>query len=164
MSQDSAFDPNTFLTMPITETNERRIPLPVENPVDTQGLYTAVIGEVTMKSGTSTGKDGAPRAWLSAVVPLKLQIPQQLQDALKYQPEFTLADRPFIDLTPQNTIDNAPGRNRKQRQYREATLQNVAGQPWSWVMIGSKVVKVKLAHKILEDGAIIEEISGIFKS
>ena len=48
----SAFDPQAFLDAQTSEVNERRIPLPTENPADENGLYTAVVGEIGTASGT----------------------------------------------------------------------------------------------------------------
>lgn len=153
----SAFDPQSFLDAQTSEVNERRPPLPVENPASPDGLYTAIIGEPTTKTGE---KDGKP--WVSILVPLQIEVPQQLQEDLKLQPQLTLTDRVFVDLTPAGTIDNAPGRNRGQRNYREALDLNKPGDVWAWRKAQGGVVKVKIQHDMYE-GNVQERIGGVYK-
>lgn len=155
----SAFDPSQFLDITTTETNSKRPPLPAENPASPDGLYTAVIGEVKATSGEKDGK-----AWVSMVIPLKVEVPQQVQDQLgiKGVDSITLTDRAFLDLTAQGTIDNSPGKNRRQRVYRDATGTNTPGEPFSWRMLTGRPVKLKLAHRIYE-GEIQEDIATISK-
>jgi len=154
----SLFDPQAFLDAQITEVNEKRPPLPVENPASSDGLYLATIGEVSTKDGE---KDGKP--WLSMMVPLKIDVPQQLQDSMKMPPQVTLTDRAFIDLTDQGLIDNSPGKNRGQKKYRDATGQNVPGQPFSWRSLAGRVVKVKVDHEMWE-GAPVERVGNVIKA
>ena len=160
---DSAFDPNAFLDATTTEVNERRMLLPVENPADPNGLYTAVIGEITTGSGLIGKGDKAGQPWVSMIVPLKIEVPQQLQEALNLAPSLTLTDRVFLDLTPQGSLDNSKGKNRQQRIYREATDMNKPGEPFSWRMMTGKVIKVKVAHEMY-NGNAVEKVGGIFKS
>lgn len=155
----SIFDPQTFLDAQITEVNERRPPLPVENPASADGLYTAIIGEIKATSGN---KDGKP--WMSMVVPLKIDVPGQLQQELKLKPILTLTDRAFIDLTPDGTsIDNSPGANRAQKNYREATGNNEPGKAFAWRMLEGQVVKVRLTHELYQE-QIQERVAGVFKA
>lgn len=158
----SQFDPATFLDAQINEANEKRPVLPVSNPEDPSGLYTAVIGEITTANGIIGKGDRAGQPWISMVIPLQIQICSELQ-AQGLPARLTLTDRAFLDLTPNGTLDNAKGKNRAQRLYRTATNQNTAGQPWSWRMLSGKVIKVKVAHEIY-DGAIVEKIADIFPS
>lgn len=163
----SPFDPNVFLNATVTEVNDRRPPLPVENPAASDTYYTAVIGEVKMAGGVSDKDPSKPRNWLQALVPLAIEVPQQLQDAMKLGKTLTLTDRAFIDMTEAGTIDNAPGRNRRQRQYREATNMNKPGDSFSWAKLQGQVVKVKLAHRLIEEPGgsyAIEEVTGILKA
>ncbi len=155
----SAFDPQAFLDAQQTEVNEKRPPVPAENPTDPNGCYTAVIGEIKTDSGTIGKGDRAGKPWISVVVPLRLQIPPELQ-ASGLPPEMTLTDRVFLDLTDQGGIDNAKGKNRGQRAYRDATGTNVPGQLFAWRMLQGKVVKVKVAHELYE-GNIQERVAQI---
>ena len=71
----SQFDPSVFLDAQVTEVNEKRPPIPTENPDHENGLYLAVIGEITTSSGTISKGDNAGKPWVSMVIPLRLQIP-----------------------------------------------------------------------------------------
>lgn len=159
MNAPSAFDPNIFLDAQTTEVNEKRPSIPVENPDDANGLYTAVIGEIKTDSGTIGKGDNIGKPWISMIIPLKLQFGPAVQ-GLGLPAEFQLTDRAFLDLTPQGGLDNSKGKNNQQRKYREATGQNVPGEAWSWRMLQGKVVKVKIAHEIYE-GNIVEKVSQI---
>ena len=158
----SQFDPAKFLDAQQTEVNEKRPPLPVENPDATDGMYVAVIGEITAESGTIGKGERTGQPWLSMVVPLRLQVPAAVQ-ALGLPPELTLTDRAFIDLTPQGSIDNAKGKNRQQRAYREATGTNKAGEAFAWRMLQGKVVKVKINHELYNE-QIQERVGAILPS
>lgn len=157
MSTPTSFDPQQFLHAQVTEVNEKRAPLPVENPASPDGLYTAVIGEIKMESGTIEKGERAGQPWLAAVVPLKIEVPQQLQDGLKLPSVLQLTDRVFIDLTPNRTIDNAPGRNRRQREYRDALDLNKQGDVWAWAKASGQVVKIKHAQKMYE-GETLDDV------
>ena len=161
----SIFDPAAFLTATIDTPNERREPLPVENPeAGSNGYYTALVGEIKMSAGSGTDKNGAPRAWLQAIVPLQIQVPPSVKEAKKYRTDqITITDRCFIDLTPSGTIDNAPGANRRQRQYREATDMNKPGDSFSWAKVQGRVVKVKVTHETYQN-EIQERIGGILRA
>ena len=158
----SAFDPNVFLDAQQDEVNEKRPPIPTENPEDENGLYTAVIGEIKTDTGIIGKGDNAGKPWVSMIVPLKLQLPPAVQ-GLGLPPEFQLTDRAFLDLTPQGGIDNGKGKNRAQRAYREATGLNVPGESFAWRMLTGKVVKVKITHELYNE-AIQEKIAAILPS
>jgi hypothetical protein len=158
----SSFDPNVFLDAQVTEVNEKRPPLPAENPAAPDGLYTAVIGEITTKTGVIEKGDRTGQPWVSMVIPLRIQVPSEVQ-ALGLSPELTMTDRAFLDLTPQGSIDNSKGKNRAQRNYRDATNLNQPGTPFAWRMLQGRIVKVKLTHELYE-GVIQERVSGVFAS
>lgn len=158
----SAFDPNVFLDAQTTEVNEKRPPLPAENPAADDGLYLAVIGEIKTASGQIEKGERAGQPWVSMLVPLRIQVPSEVQ-ALGINPELTLTDRVFLDLTPQGALDNSKGKNRQQRTYREACDMNKPGEAFAWRMLQGRTVKVKLSHE-LYDGNIQERISGVFSS
>ena len=155
----SAFDPNVFLDAQQTEINEKRPPLPTENPEDENGLYTAVIGEIKTDAGTIGKGDRVGQPWVSMLVPLRIQIPAAVQ-GLGLPPELTLTDRAFLDLTPQGGIDNAPGKNRLQRAYRDACDLNKPGEPFAWRMLTGRVVKVKINHELYQE-AIQERVGAV---
>lgn len=145
----SAFDPNSFLDTTVTDANVKRPPI-------AEGDYSAMIGEIKMASGE---KDG--RTWLQALVPLTIDVPPDQQPTLGTD-KITLTDRVFIDLTDQGLIDNSVGKNRGQRQYRDATDTNKPGEPFSWRMLQGRQVKVKVKHEMYE-GEIQERLKGVAK-
>ena len=161
---DSAFNPDAFLSAQVSEVNEKRPPLPVENPEPgSNGFYTAVISGVQMKSGTINNGERAGQPWLCAVLPLKIEVPQQLQDAMGYPPTVTLTDRAFLDLTPDGRgLDNGKGKNRAQRMYREALDLNKPGDVWSWAKAEGQPVRVKVAQEVYQ-GEIQEKVGGVFR-
>lgn len=146
----SQFDPQAFLDAQQNEVNEKRPPLPTENPDSPDGLFMAVIGEISTATGTIGKGDKAGQPWISMIVPLRIQVPAAVQ-GIGLPPEITLTDRAFLDLTAQGTIDNSKGKNRQQRAYREATDLNRPGEPFAWRMLQGKVVKVKIAHELYQE-------------
>lgn len=146
----SSFDPSVFLDAQVNEANEKRPPLPTENPDDANGLYLAVIGEIKTDSGTIGKGDRTGQPWASMLIPLRIQVPPVVQ-ALGLPPELTITDRAFLDLTPQGSLDNGKGKNRRQKDYRDATGQNTAGVPWAWRMLQGRTVKVKINHELYQD-------------
>jgi hypothetical protein len=146
----SMFDPAVFLDAQVDEVNEKRPPLPTENPESSDGLYTAQIGEIKPTSGVIGKGERAGQPWAGMIIPLKVQVPASLQ-AIGIPKEVTITDRAFLDLTPQGTLDNGPGKNRAQRIYREATGNNQPGKPFAWRMLEGQFVTVKIAHEIYND-------------
>ena len=155
----SAFDPNTFLDAQQTEVNEKRPPLPTENPDSENGLYTAVIGEIKTDAGTIGKGDRTGQPWVSMLIPLRIQVPAAVQ-GLGLPPELVITDRAFLDLTPQGGSDNGKGKNRAQKAYRDATGMNNPGEPFAWRMLTGKIVQVKIEHELYND-AIQERIKQI---
>lgn len=156
----SVFDPSTFLDAVQTEVNEKRATIPADNPDSPDGLYMAQIGEIKTASGVIGKGERTGQPWLQMVVPLKLQLPPQVQ-ALGLSAEFQLTDRPMIDLTPQGGIDNAKGKNNAQRIYRDATGLNKPGEPFAWRQMQGKTVKVRVQHE-LYNGNVVEKVGGVF--
>ncbi len=165
MSDVSGFDPSIFLDAQVTEANTKRPPLPPANSAAGDGLYTAIIGEVKMVSGTIEKGDRAGQPWLMAEVPLDIEVPAAVQDAMNIKLEkgtIRLTDRVFIDLTPQKTIDNSTGKNRGQKKYREALDLNKPGDVWSWRKATGQVVKVKVDHEMY-NGEVQERVGMVLK-
>lgn len=154
----SAFDPVAFLEAEFDEPNEKRPPLPEDNPAHGNGYYLATIGDIDTKQGH---KDDKP--WMCVLVPLTIDVPPQLRESLRLPDTLKLTDRVFIDMTEQGTIDNAPGKNRGQRMYRESTGMNEKGVSFSWRKLPGRTVAVKIKHELYQ-GAVQEKISGVFKA
>jgi len=146
----SVFDPNQFLDVTIDEANTRRPPIAANQD------YEAEIGEIKTASGE---KDG--RKWLQMLVPLKISVPADQQASLGTD-TITLTDRVFIDLTDNGNIDNAVGKNRGQRAYRDATDLNVPGQAFNWRMLQGRRIKVRVTHEMYNN-EVQERIGGVAK-
>lgn len=153
----SAFDPIAFLSAQQTEVNEARALIPA-------GWYVSTIGEMdpikAVKSGRYEKGENVGNPWLQVTVPHKIQLPSEVQ-ALGLPQEFQLRDGVFIDLSPSGGIDNAKGKNNRQRMYREALGMNKPGEPFSWLATPGRSMKVEVKHKVLPDGRIVEEIGGV---
>lgn len=161
----SGFDPQQFLDAQQDQPNVKRPPLPTVNPARADGGYIAVIGEVKPDAGTIGKGERIGQPWLSMIIPLSLEIPQQVQDQLGLKLDkgtITLTDRAMIDLTPQGTIDNSVGRNRRQRMYRDAVDMNKPGDVFSWRKLTGQAVVVKVEHEIYL-GEIQERIGMVLK-
>jgi len=161
MVNASQFDPATFLDATIDQPTEKRPPLPVECPGTSDGLYTAVVGEVGARAWQ--GKKDPTKSGIAWDVPLQIEVPGQLQADLKLQPQLTLRDSIMVDLTEQGTIDNTPGKNRRLRTYREACDMNKPGDVFSARKMQGRVVKVKISHEIYE-GQPVERIDNVLKA
>lgn len=154
----SMFDPATFLNQETSEAATRRPPIPV-------GDYTATIGDLKPRAWAS--KDGT-KSGMAFDIPLAIEVPAEVQAALGMSSAtLTLTDSVFIDMNEAGLMDWAPGKNRGLRFYREATGQNIAGVPWSPAKLVGQIVKVKIAHRIIDGGAaageLTEEIKGVAK-
>lgn len=151
----SIFDPSTFLDATVDTPTEKRPPLPV-------GDYTAVIGEIEARSWT--GKKDPSKSGIAYDVPLSIEIPAEVQASLGLtQPTLSLKDSIMLDLTEAGTIDNAPGKNRRLRMYREAVDMNKSGDVFSARKMTGKVIKVKLSHELWE-GNLMERIDGVARA
>lgn len=140
----SSFDPNAFLGAALDKPLTKRPPLQAGIP------YSAVIGTLKVRNGTSTGKDGSPRDWVAFDIPLELDVPTD-QQAKVGQPKVTLTDSAFVDTTPSGGLDMAPGRNRKLRLYYDATGLNKPGTTPNH--LSGQMVKVIVNHEVAKDGS-----------
>lgn len=151
----SAFDPDSFLDISINEPFKKRPPLPV-------GDYTAVIGDI--KARAWTGKKDPTQSGIAWDIPLMVEIPPSVKEALGLsQDVIPLSDSAMLDITPGGTIDQAPGKNRKLRNYREALDMNKPGDVFSARKMTGRVVKVKIKHDIYE-GEPVERVDGVAKA
>src|ERR1035437_6787039 len=151
----SSFDPSVFLDASISEPTVKRPPFPV-------GEYLGVIGEVTARNWT--GKKDPLKSGVAWDVPLVIEVPAEVQASLGLiSSTLQFKDSIMLDLTPNNALDNAPGRNGGLRRYREACDLNKPGDSFSARQMTGKVVKVKITHELYND-EIMERVSGVTKS
>lgn len=156
----SLFDPNAFLDATIDTPTVRRPPLPIENPASPDGTYMAVCGEP--KARTWESKKDPGKSGVAMDMPLTIDVPAQLQESMQLPPQVLLTDGIMLDLTPQGTIDTAPGKNRKLRVYREAADMNKPGDVFSFRKFSGRVFKVKITHEVYE-GDILDKIGTVLK-
>lgn len=157
----SAFSPEAFLDASISTPTEKRKPLPIENPADPAGLYSARIIEVKMRPWE--GKKDPTKSGVAADIPLEIQVPLQLQQEMKLPEVVKLTDSFFLDLTEDGKgLDNAPGKNRGLRIYREALDLNKPGDTFSFRKMFGQMIKVKIVHEPYE-GDIYDKVGGVFK-
>lgn len=150
----SAFNPDLFLDMEMTAPLERRPPLPI-------GDYTATIGDVTARQWQS--KTDVTKSGIAYDVPLILEVPAEIQVALGlHAATLTVRDSIMLDLTDAGTIDQAPGRNRALRAYREATDTNKAGEVFRTRDLVGKLVKVKVSHRLWNNEPV-EQVDGVVR-
>lgn len=157
----SAFDPSTFLDATTTEQSVRRPPL---DPGD----YTAVTGEIKARAWTAKKPEAKIKAGIAFDVPLTVEVPLEQQERLKLPSStITMNDSIMIETTTQGNIDYGVGKNASLRRWREATNLNAPGVSFNPRMLGGKVVKVKIGHRIAEEGPsvgeIFDEIQGVAK-
>jgi hypothetical protein len=152
----SAFDPNKFLDVTITEAQVKRPPLPAGSD------FTATIGEIEAR--TWQGKKDPGTSGIVLDVPLEIDL-SAYPDAQKLVgvPKVTLKDGIMLDTTEGGMIDLAPGKNGKLRRYREALGMNVAGVAFSPRAMSGRLIKVKIGHRTYEQD-IYEEVAGVAKA
>lgn len=146
------FDPEQFLNMQVTESNDTKtIPVPV-------GEYTAVAEEVKC------------RQWQSKQDPSKsgltLDITWSIDDStvkeLLGRDKVTVRQGIMLDLTDSGGLDMGRGRNIGLGRLREALNLNTPGQPFSFSMVAGRIAKVSVSHRI--DGEnIYAEVKGVAK-
>lgn len=153
----SQFDPMAYLDATTSEASTRRPPLPVKE-------FIATIGEVKSRTGTfQDKKTGESRSYVALDIPVEFDISSD-PELVKIQgtSKVTLTDGLFLDLTKEGYIDYAPGKNNKLRRYREATGQNVGGQPFSPRMLSGRPIRARIKHEPYE-GETYDKIDAVAK-
>jgi hypothetical protein len=146
------FSPEQFLDMQVTETNDTKaIPVPV-------GEYTAVIEEVKVRQWQSK-KDPSMSG---LTLDVKWSIDDSAVKELLGRDKVVVNQGIMLDITDSGGLDMGKGRNISLGRLREATNLNVAGQPFSFMMLAGRVAKVNVSHRI--DGEnIFAEVKGVAK-
>lgn len=158
----SAFSPEAFLDATVDQPSEKRKPLPIQNPEDPAGLYRGQILEVKTRAWQS--KNDASKSGMAADITIEVQVPLQLQQELKLPATVRMTDGIFLDLTEDGRgFDNAPGKNRGIRVYREALDMNKPGDTFSFRKMFGQPLKVKVKHDLYE-GEIYDKIEAPFRA
>lgn len=146
----SAFNPEQFLDITLTEPTVKRPPIPV-------GDYFALLGEV--KSRAWQGKKDPTKSGIAWDVTMEVELPPNLAELIG-QPKIVVSDSIMLDLTDSGTLDNSPGKNRRLRLYREALDMNKPGDSFSARAMQGRQVKVKIKHEVYE-GEIYERVDSV---
>jgi hypothetical protein len=158
----SAFDPNSFLDATVSEVNISRPPLPAGRD------FIAVLGEPKStswksKDGTKSGfKVSIPHEFDVAAMPPDVQALYAGKDGSPGITKVVIIDDVMLDLTENGMIDNAPGKNNRQRQYREALDLNKPGDTFNWRMVQGRSIRSKIKHEPYE-GNIYDKIGSVAK-
>lgn len=146
------FSAETYINAVMDQPLERRIPIP---PND----YIGIINKIDARQWTSqkdTSKSG-----VALDITIQLDLPFEVQQECQMdKPLFNMRDSIMLDLTESGSLDQGPGKNRRLRQYREATHQNELGKPFSPKDLLGQLVKVRVVHELYEDQPI-EKITAI---
>lgn len=131
------FDPQSFLDSSITEALDTKIiPCPV-------GEYQGIIEKVVPRQWSS--KDGAQSG-------IALDVFWMVED--QGVKDFVGRDTVIVkqgimlDMTSDNRLDTAKGKNVGLGRLREATGHNVAGQAFSFAMLAGCAAKITVTHRI----------------
>lgn len=132
------FDPNSFLDMQVSESNDTKvIPVPV-------GEYTAVISKVDCRTWQSK-KDPSMSG---LTLDVTYDIDDQNVKSLLGRDKITVRQGIMLDLSESGGLDMGKGKNIGLGRLREATDLNVQGQPFSFNMLAGRVAKVAVSHRI----------------
>lgn len=148
----SQFDPNQFLDMQVTESNDTKV---VPPPV---GEYLAVVDDVKVRTWQS--KTDSSKAGLALDVVWSIQDPQVLADMDRKK--VTVKQGIMLDLTEQGGLDMSKGKNVSLGRLREATGHNEPGRPFAFSMLMGNMAKVSIAHRIVDED-IFADVKGVAK-
>lgn len=156
----SIFDPQAFLNATVDTPSVKRPPLPVMNPASPDGLYIGILSEPVPKQWSS--KDQS-KSGVKMSLNITIDVPAEIQQSQGLPPQVVLFDDIMIDQTPTGAIDNAPGKNRRMRIYREAVDMNKPGDVFAFRMLAGRPVKIKVDHE-LYNGEIQERVGNVLKA
>lgn len=152
----SQFDPSQFLDSTMESALTARPPLPAGRS------FPAEIGEIKSEKWASNKDPSNPKSGMKFNIPLTFvvsELPPDIQaafagkDGLPGIEKVVLTHGVMLDLVEVNgqpQIDMAPGKNGTLRRYREATGNNVQGQPFNPRMLQGHRVLVKIKHRAYE--------------
>jgi len=157
---ESAFNVSAMLNSQVTESNSTEL-LQID-----EGEYIAVIDPVSEENFKSFDIKKGERAGQKG---LSLNLTWNINDEsgaiiAKIGRTPKVRQNLFLDLTTQGGLDFGKGRNVSLGQLREALGQNMTGRPWSFGMLGGGVAKIKVKHRILDDGRTMAEVQAVAKA
>jgi hypothetical protein len=163
----STFDASTFLDATVTEVNIKRPLLPAGR------AFIATLGEP--KSRVWKGKKDETKSGIAIDIPVEFDVsslPPDVQKLFQDETGKITMDKVIInDSVMLDTlegpggmpiIDNSPGRNVRQKRYREALDLNKPGDNFNWRMVQGRQVLAKIKHEPY-NGEIYDGIDAIAK-
>lgn len=149
------FDPNAFLNATFNDSNDTKYVL---TPV---GDYLGQIEPLDDKSFEVGEKDG--KQWARLNLRITVHGDERIKTATGLD-KRTLRGQIFLDLTPAGGLDFGPGRNIQLGRVREAVGLNIPGQPFAFNMLGGKMVKFSVGHRVDPKDAskIYEDVKAYF--
>jgi hypothetical protein len=147
-------DLSSFMDLSISDANDTVvIPVP-------EGEYTAVAEEPVVRQWTS--QDGTKSG---IALDLQWVIDDQAVKTLLGRDKVTVKQGLMLDLNEQGGLDTGKGKNVGLGRLREACGLNVAGQPFSFRMLGGQVAKVAVKHRPDKNdtSVIYAEVKGVAK-
>jgi len=149
----SMFDPNQFLDMQTTESNDTKVvPVPV-------GEYLAMVSEVKARSWTS--KSDPTKSGIA--LDLQWEIEDANVKSLLGRDKVTVKQGIMLDMTESGGLDMGKGKNVGLGRVREATGLNTPGAPFAASMLTGRMAKVTVKHRVDGD-TIYAEVGGVAKA
>lgn len=146
------FDTDSFLNASIQGSNSTKtIPVP-------EGDYTGVVEKIEPRQWQS--RDGSKTG-----ISLDVQWLIEDQGVKEFLGRDTVTCKQgiMLDLTPDGSLDMAPGKNVGLGRLREAINQNDPSKPFSFHDVPGQMAKVKVKHRTTEDGDTFAEVKGVAK-
>lgn len=150
------FNPESLIGAQFSEGNS------TELLVVPEGEYIAVSEPVTAESFASFDIKKGDRAGTKGVrVDVQWMINDEsgsLKEYLGRSPKVKQGI--MLDRGPGNSLEFGKGKNVALGRLREALKQNGNGQPWGFPMLGGKVAKIKVKHR-MDGGKTYAEVSEV---
>jgi hypothetical protein len=147
------FDPNQFLDMQVTESNDTKvIPVPV-------GEFLATVDDVKVRPWQS--KTDSSKAGLALDLVWSVQDQQVLSDLGREK--VTVKQGIMLDLTDAGGLDMGKGKNVSMGRLREACDLNQPGKPFAFSMLMGRMAKIKVEHRIVGED-IFADVKGVAKA
>ncbi len=153
----SIFDANAFLDATITDVQVKRPPLPAGSE------FIATVGAPKIVPWQK--RDDPSSTGIKANVPMLIDTSTGIANGSlpqDYPTAVTITYGIMLDVTAAGSIDLAPGRNTKLRQFREALGMNAPGSPFNWRAIEGRQVRVKISHRPFEN-ELYDDIAAVAK-
>jgi hypothetical protein len=174
----SNFDPTVFIDSSITDANTKRPLLPAGRE------FIGTIGDgLKARVWKSNKPEAKIKAGLSYDIPIIFEVASLPPDVQKLYMDdsgkltiekITITDSVMIDLVVDADgnptegpggvpiIDNSPGRNLRQKRYRDALDMNRPGENFSWRMTSGRQIRCKIEHEPY-NGETYDKIGAVAK-